>query len=616
MSELIPTKADQEIAECIAAKQSFAMIAGAGSGKTTSLVTALKCIRDNYSSEMRRNSQKVACITYTKRAVEVIAARLEHDELYLISTLHSFLWNEIKKFTRDIRDAVATHRIPQLIEKAREDDNGGTSKKALKARDRILGLEEQIVKMVEVSSFRYEDSTSSKYSEGQLSHDDIIEVAGYFLAKKPTFRTALGYRYPFIFVDEAQDTFQYVVDGLNLVAGSKSLPVIGYFGDPWQQIYEENRAGDFAPPPNGKTITKVENFRCSERVIELLNAFRNDVQQIAAGDNKGKAGSVQLALVRAESPTENRGRYSEEQIERALQHLDAVLAKWDWSNRTDVKKLYLVRQMIARRMGFPRLNSLFTGRYTSQAAKENYEKGEHFLITPFLRIIRPLVSAKKRDDSRAVVDMLRRNSPAFDIHGNSKNKPLSEMITLANSLITELVKHWDGGTVRDVLRFCKDSRLMELTDRLSDHLTREPRTEEYDEEEYGQYRGDWLCDDFFKMTTAELNAYCDFVEENTPFSTQHGVKGEEYKNVLVVFDDVEASWSQYSFNKLLTPNTAGGPTDGQLARSRKLAYVCFSRAMENLRIVLFTSEPEKAKKELIDRKLFCYEQIEIFDSEL
>lgn len=89
------------------------------------------------------------------------------------------------------------------------------------------------------------------------------------------------------------------------------------------------------------------------------------------------------------------------------------------------------------------------------------------------------------------------------------------------------------------------------------------------------------------------------------------MKGEEYPNVMVVFDDVEANWNQYSFTKLLTPQTAGQPTDGQRARGRNLAYVCFSRARANLRILLFTPEPEAARKELIEGLHLSLDQITI-----
>ena len=142
-------------------------------------------------------------------------------------------------------------------------------------------------------------------------------------------------------------------------------------------------------------------------------------------------------------------------------------------------------------------------------------------------------------------------------------------------------------------------------------MDRPLRAEEYDPDLHSGDKGDWLVDAFLKMPTMEIAPFVAFVSENTPLSTQHGVKGEEYKDVLVVFDDIEAAWNNYSFTKTLTPNTSGAPTDGQYDRSRKLAYVCFSRAEENLRILLFTPDPEAAKKELISNELFEETQISI-----
>jgi DNA helicase-2/ATP-dependent DNA helicase PcrA len=90
-------------------------------------------------------------------------------------------------------------------------------------------------------------------------------------------------------------------------------------------------------------------------------------------------------------------------------------------------------------------------------------------------------------------------------------------------------------------------------------------------------------------------------------------KGEEYKDVLVVFDDVEAAWNQYSFRKTLTPQTAGEPSDGQREKSRKLAYVCFSRAEENLRILFFSQDAEAARAELIGANLLSAEQVNVLE---
>lgn len=611
MPKRIQTDADQKVAKCLDERRSFAVVAGAGSGKTTSLVDALGLIRAVQGPELRRNGQTVACITYTKRAVQVISDRLGHDDLFVVSTLHSFLWDEIKTFTRDIRHALRDSRIPQLISKAAERDNGGQSKTARKARETVEKLNEELGVLDEVESFTYDDVPYGQYSKGRLGHDDVIEIAGYLLKNKAILRKAFGMRYPFVLVDEAQDTFPVVVEGFNAVAAAgEPPPVIGYFGDPWQQIYEQ-RAGDFQPPEGGEIITKTENFRCSGRVIAFLNAFRKDVEQYPAGDNSARQGSVQITLVQAENPEAPRRRYSEEQIDRALLRMSEALEGWGWYGRDDVIRLFLARQMIARRLGFAHLNRLFTGRYASATAQEDYESGEHFLLKPIVSAVWPLIEASRKGDQRLTIDLLRAIGPAFDIRGKNKDRSLKEMVDLARQVVAELNDVWANGKLRDVFEYCLENELVRLPERLTEHLARDPRQEEYDDETHGSEKGDWLCDEYFEMDTAELAPYCDFILENTAFSTQHGVKGEEYADVLVVFDDIEAAWSNYSFSKLLTPNTSGEPTEGQLQRSKRLAYVCFSRAEENLRILLYTDDTASARDEILQEGLFSEAEIRV-----
>ena len=81
-ANLIPTQADTQISVCLEKPQSFAVVAGAGSGKTTSLVEALKQIRERRGKELRQAGQRIVCITYTNRAVDVISLRLKFDDLF------------------------------------------------------------------------------------------------------------------------------------------------------------------------------------------------------------------------------------------------------------------------------------------------------------------------------------------------------------------------------------------------------------------------------------------------------------------------------------------------------------------------------------------------------
>jgi DNA helicase II / ATP-dependent DNA helicase PcrA len=607
----VPTQADMEIRDCLTRRQCFSMVAGAGAGKTTSLVEALKVLLKTAGSGMRREGQRAVCITYTNRAAEVISKRLRQNPLFVVSTLHSFLWGEIRHFPRSIRESLRRSVLPRHIAQCKEDDNGGRSKKAMEARLKISQIERALDGLDSVTNFRYGDDTPySNYLEGEVGHDDLILIAADMIKSNPPLRRIIGQRYPYIFVDEAQDTSADIVAAFNSLCSEDRAPVVGYFGDPMQQIYDKGM-GDFGGPSDSRLITKKENFRSAPEIISLLNAFRQDVTQVAAGVNSHVTGSVLITLVQTETPAAPRGRYTDEQLQYAQRRLAAAVEAWGWTNRKSAKQLFLVRRMIARRLGFLPLHDLFTGEYASSRAANSYEDGQHFLLKPFVETIIPLVSAYRNGDSRAAMRVLTSNTAAFCPGGIHATKTIREVKRIANAVIEHLARLFDSNTLGDVLRYCCDQELIVPSDGLSRHLSRPARSEEYDEAEHAEDKGDWLADEFLQMDGAEVLNYCNFLNENTPYSTQHGVKGEEYDDVIVVFDDTEAAWNNYSFAKMLTPRTSGEPKDTQRERSRRLAYVCFSRAIRNLRIIFFTPDPTSAANELESQNLFQKPQITI-----
>lgn len=72
-------------------------------------------------------------------------------------------------------------------------------------------------------------------------------------------------------------------------------------------------------------------------------------------------------------------------------------------------------------------------------------------------------------------------------------------------------------------------------------------------------------------------AYYKYYNNFSPYSTQHGIKGAEFDNVLVVMDN--GRWNQYNFQYYF--EKAKGK-DSIIARTEKIFYVCCSRAKENL----------------------------------
>lgn len=71
--------------------KSFFLFAGAGSGKTKSLVIALLKVRQKSGQRLRLNSQRIAVITYTNAACDEIKGRIDYDPLFSVSTIHSFV---------------------------------------------------------------------------------------------------------------------------------------------------------------------------------------------------------------------------------------------------------------------------------------------------------------------------------------------------------------------------------------------------------------------------------------------------------------------------------------------------------------------------------------------
>ena len=98
----VADKIDFDIIETFKSGINFKVEAGAGSGKTYSLMKVLSWIKDNCYSNYMKKGQKVACITYTNAAVNVISERLGEESFIIPSTIHSFAWEVIKKYQEEL----------------------------------------------------------------------------------------------------------------------------------------------------------------------------------------------------------------------------------------------------------------------------------------------------------------------------------------------------------------------------------------------------------------------------------------------------------------------------------------------------------------------------------
>ena len=83
----------------------------------------------------------------------------------------------------------------------------------------------------------------------------------------------------------------------------------------------------------------------------------------------------------------------------------------------------------------------------------------------------------------------------------------------------------------------------------------------------------------------EIIALCEYLDGHSPFETKHGVKGDQFENVLVVFG---RGWNEYDFNLYLkmagNPGLIGTQT-AAYERCRNLFYVAVSRPKRRLALV-------------------------------
>lgn len=633
------TAADQTLYDCINASppRSFLMIAGAGSGKTTSLIKGLTEILNKHGEKLKLRRQKVACITYTLVAAGEIWADVGNNPLVQVSTIHSFLWSLIRSFQSDIHEWV-TNRIDEKLEELRNTATNFGPRVQQRTRDKnqsdIARYEQQRDRIGRVRSFTY--GTGSNYVKGILGHDDIIKMVPQFIAERPLMRTLVAQQYPFLFVDESQDTMENVVTALKAIDEQMGAQFcIGFFGDPMQRIYPTG-IGAISPGPHWANITKPENFRCPATVLRVANAIRRDGDGLV--QTRGRMTGPEDALVSAPGsahifilPID------EKRDQRVAQVRGWFSAKSNdpvWAADTDaegVKLLVIVHRMAAKRLGFADLYAALNDKAPNKF-KNGFLDGTAWPLRPFKSFVLPLVDASMKGKEFDVMQILRSQSSLL-AREKLKGIDVAEQLIKLRQFTEDLQQMMTPGsasTVAEVLRHLHDSGAIDLDPRLLSYLDLpapvEPQghdpdgtiEEEEDEEEDDDDEGERLAkevaamDAFFACPAAQFWSYYNYITEESPFSTQQGIKGAEFERVLVILDDDEGTHVQFSYDKYLgikplskrdeTNKLEGKET--AVERTRRLFYVCCTRALQDLVVIFFTNEIAMAQQQITALGLF------------
>jgi DNA helicase II / ATP-dependent DNA helicase PcrA len=553
-AEIASTEALEKLFQTINDKKCFRFEAGAGAGKTYSLIKALKYLIDKESALLSKNNQKIACITYTNVAVDQINSRIDNNPVVFAGTIHAFCWSLIQSQQKLIREFIPTlgDKWPRRIEEAG-------------------GIKNQRV----IYDLGYPKVTEK---EIYLHHDDVIKIATDFLNNEK-FKAILFSRFPIILIDEYQDTNKEFADSIkaNIIENDNRF-LIGLFGDHWQKIYGSKACG-LITSDKIEFIGKEANFRSDKNIVTVLSRMRPELpQQEVDPDSEGE-----ITVFHTESWTgvrraENhwQGDLNSDIAHLFLEKTKTKLKAIGWSFEPDQTKiLMLTNNVLAAEQGYSNIASVFSSN------SDEYLKKENHYISFLIDCVEPTCANYEK----------KQYGEMFKVIGSEtvKLKSQDDKITWNEDLkgLIELKRKGTIGEIIDYLKTTKRPRLSSKVEEAEEKLFQFPLLTDEDEREKQS--------SFYNKITelrgvqySELVSLANYLDDKTPFSTKHGVKGAEFDNVLVVCG---RGWNNYNWKDFLEWNLNGIPRNKEEAyeRNRNLFYVACSRPKKRLAL-LFTQK--------------------------
>lgn len=543
----------EQVFTAIDERQSFRLEAGAGAGKTYSLVKSLQFLIEQRSRELKRNGQKIACITYTNVAKDEIENRVDKHPAIHCDTNHAFCWSLISGFQPKLRELIQT--IPAWTEKL----------------EQVEELADRTVKYTLGYRSVREDSV-------HLHHDDIIPLT-ISLMSNDKFRSFMAARYPIILIDEYQDTDAKWIEAIKEhFLGKDASPLFGFFGDHWQKIYGDG-CGKLEHEAV-REIGKEANFRSVQLIVDKLNLMRPELPQFV--EDPELAGDVQVFHTNGWQGERRTGGHwagdlPEDAARSALAATRASLQASGWLIEPErTKILMLTHRALASEQGYPSLPSVF-------AFNESFTRKENPYISYLVDVLEPACDAFQRNHFGQMFEALGSSVPL--IRRTTDKARWSESM---NALLALR----EAGTVGDVLAHLKQTKFPRLPDAV---LANEIQLDGFDKEAGEEMpRPLAEAEKLRPIAYPEIKALKAFLDGSSPFETKHGVKGAEFENVLVV---VGRGWNLYNFNQMLELASEADIPDDRIAtfeRNRNLFYVACSRPKTRLAILFTQALSENA----------------------
>jgi DNA helicase II / ATP-dependent DNA helicase PcrA len=286
----------------------FRISAGPGAGKTYWLINHIKHVVAK--SKNLSTTRYVACISYTNVAADEIKQRLgEFAERVEVSTIHSFLYKYIvKPYLYLITDTEGKC----LVDYSRVDGHdehrpymgivkdwltlagawGTLSSKLSECCDFLkktkwlrndegewyLGTVNYVSKPQYFPSRKLYQYKPFYWQRGIIDHEDVLYFSYRILEEHPQLQAFISARFPYLFVDEFQDTNPVQTQILTWLAAHGTY--VGVIGDLEQAIFsfQGAKSQDFEEfnVSGMRDYIIHDNHRSTNNIIRLLNHVRTD----------------------------------------------------------------------------------------------------------------------------------------------------------------------------------------------------------------------------------------------------------------------------------------------------------------------------------------------------
>lgn len=613
---------DEEIYSCLNPEQpkSFFLFAGAGSGKTRSLVNVLERFKEQYGMNYRLYRQRIAIVTYTNAAADEIKRRLKFDPIFEVSTIHSFSWELIKYYTNDIKIWLRENLRTDLLDLQEKQlkSRDLTNKTSVDRARKIESKERRIQNLDQIRKFTYNPNGDNITSDS-LNHEEVISLTASFIETKSLMQDIVVSMFPVILVDESQDTKKKMISALfALQQNKKDSFLLGLFGDMMQRIYSDGKEKlDQGLPSDWKQPAKKMNHRSNRRIIKLINDIRKEVDtQIQYPRLEKKEGTVRFFITGRNT---DKSKLESKVFARMAEITEDQL--WE----SEVKSLILEHHMAANRMGF---FNLFEPLYKSDRLKTGLLDGTLGGLILFTKTILPLLESHRKNNQFSIARIVKAQSKLLKRDTLISNQEQLKSLKLVHEAVLDLLKLWDGDNdpkLLEVLEKVHKHQLFDLPSafniialrKSNNKVDSPPGNDEEEDNDSDEIIDAWEL--ALQTPFSQIEKYNDYLSENSKFGTHQGVKGLEYPRVAVIIDDEEARGFQFKYDKLFGSMVLSDTDrshiksgeDSVLDRTRRLFYVACSRAKESLAIIAYTSDPESVKATLLANDWFEEGEIEI-----